>query len=461
MENGLYFRDRAGNDTRLSSVQQGKSQEEIKEVEVLVPKTVTVHDSDQLEFDDIQGRLYSEAAAKYAALNPGNQYLSFGFITDVHHITPGTSYDSSDVQCERNIKMMGTTLAKLGVDAAFFGGDMLNYRELTQQAYYYNRNIVVNLFDQYFKCPVFYAKGNHDKNNFAENSERVYNAAWHDMIRSRQWGTDDIAIKYLTTPENRNSFAVDFKKYKVRIVVNDVFPDTQDEAGNPITYDTKTDTAPLYDLAADGYNPAEWIIGSVQHDAATYGIWQSFFNTCRIGGGYGALKVNTKCKGVLGMIYGHIHQDNYSIIGSTFPYPWIMHQHGYSVNNTSVRNQYGTEKEYCFSIFIVDTDNMVLHMIRVGRGNDRDTPIIDQNTIAYAIKSTLTGCSMACDKYKSIKWAYAGDNLTFTLTPFSGKTLTSVTVTMSGVDVTASVYADGIITVPNVTGEMQITAVCE
>lgn len=51
-----------------------------------------------------------------------------------------------------------------------------------------------------------------------------------------------------------------------------------------------------------------------------------------------------------------------------------------------------------------------------------------------------------------------GDSYTATLTAATGYKLNTVTVTMGGVDVTASVYADAVITIAQVTGDIVITA---
>ncbi len=54
-----------------------------------------------------------------------------------------------------------------------------------------------------------------------------------------------------------------------------------------------------------------------------------------------------------------------------------------------------------------------------------------------------------------------GAAYTATLTPASGMKLKTVSVTMGGMDVTASVYAGGTISIPSVTGDIIITATAE
>lgn len=51
-----------------------------------------------------------------------------------------------------------------------------------------------------------------------------------------------------------------------------------------------------------------------------------------------------------------------------------------------------------------------------------------------------------------------GESYTATLTPYGGYVIDTITVTMNGIDVTANVYTDGVITIDSVTGDIVITA---
>ena len=52
----------------------------------------------------------------------------------------------------------------------------------------------------------------------------------------------------------------------------------------------------------------------------------------------------------------------------------------------------------------------------------------------------------------------SGESYTTMLTPDSGYTLGTVTVTMGGIDITSSAYSDGVVTIANVTGNITIKA---
>ena len=72
----------------------------------------------------------------------------------------------------------------------------------------------------------------------------------------------------------------------------------------------------------------------------------------------------------------------------------------------------------------------------------------------YSITNTLTHVTNSNGLSELIR----GGAYSATLTADAGYTLSTVTVTMGGVDVTSDVYDDGVITIPAVTGELVITA---
>ena len=77
--------------------------------------------------------------------------------------------------------------------------------------------------------------------------------------------------------------------------------------------------------------------------------------------------------------------------------------------------------------------------------------------ITYTITNTLTNVTTD----NPVSDITAGAGYTAVLSPADGCQLGSVTVTMGGVDVTASVYASGIVNIGTVTGDVIITATAE
>ena len=87
-------------------------------------------------------------------------------------------------------------------------------------------------------------------------------------------------------------------------------------------------------------------------------------------------------------------------------------------------------------------------------GTVNTTPVIVFDASAHTVTRTLTDTT-----YKGPAYANDGQAYTGTITPKSGYEISSVTVTMGGVDVTETAYADGTISIENVTGDIVITAV--
>lgn len=75
-------------------------------------------------------------------------------------------------------------------------------------------------------------------------------------------------------------------------------------------------------------------------------------------------------------------------------------------------------------------------------------------TVYYSITNTLTNVT----NNNSNTQVLENTSYIASLSANNGYTLESITVTMGGIDITSSVYADGVITVSNVTGDIIITA---
>ena len=93
--------------------------------------------------------------------------------------------------------------------------------------------------------------------------------------------------------------------------------------------------------------------------------------------------------------------------------------------------------------------NLITNAIVTLMQNNCKTPAGDH--VVYSVTHNLTGASATLGHYKGIT---AGKSFTETVAGESD----SVSVTMGGVDITATVYQNGVITIPAVTGDLVITA---
>lgn len=112
--------------------------------------------------------------------------------------------------------------------------------------------------------------------------------------------------------------------------------------------------------------------------------------------------------------------------------------------------------------------NLLLNILRRLAYIDEETDTLITalgNELATAVITGYRTISFALTHVTSTEGAQSvqyGDPFTCTLTPASGYAqIDSITVTMGGSDVTASVYNNGTITIPSVTGDVVVTAVAE
>lgn len=104
-------------------------------------------------------------------------------------------------------------------------------------------------------------------------------------------------------------------------------------------------------------------------------------------------------------------------------------------------------------VYISDQSANITALETALGGSGTSTPT-DPDTPTYTISNELVNVT----SNNSAASIAEGSSYTATLTANDGYTLGSVTVTMGGVDVTSDVYADGVINIASVTGNVEITA---
>ena len=153
---------------------------------------------------------------------------------------------------------------------------------------------------------------------------------------------------------------------------------------------------------------------------------------------------------VLAYFHGHNHKD---YINTSYSFPCIaITTAGGDVRDTdAVERVVGTITETAMDIVTINDTG--IYMTRLGAGSDRY--ILVDNTVVntYSVTNKLTNCTTS-SKVISVE---EGKPFSTTVTVNSGCELKSVKVTMSGVDITSDVYVDGVITIPEVTGNVVIT----
>lgn len=113
--------------------------------------------------------------------------------------------------------------------------------------------------------------------------------------------------------------------------------------------------------------------------------------------------------------------------------------------------QAGKASQALWTAVVVDTDAEKISFVRFGAGPDR---VFGYGPAVYhTISTSLTGVT-GSNPATSIVDGGAYSN---TITPNSGYTIDTVSVTMGGSDITSTAYGSGVITIPAVTGNVSIT----
>lgn len=109
-------------------------------------------------------------------------------------------------------------------------------------------------------------------------------------------------------------------------------------------------------------------------------------------------------------------------------------------------------KDTAFCVYTIDFADEIVYATCYGAGYDRTMSYKD--ITLYTVTNNLSQVNTS-NQAASVE---GGAAYTATLTAVDGYTIDTVTVTMGGVDITASVYSGGVITIPEVTGNIIISA---
>ena len=149
-------------------------------------------------------------------------------------------------------------------------------------------------------------------------------------------------------------------------------------------------------------------------------------------------------------LHGHIHKDTIDATSYSFAVASITTA-GADVRDTDppLRTP-NTATETALDFVIMS--KTAINFIRIGAGSDRVIALDD--TVYYSIKNNLTNVKSSNSAGNIVE----GNSYSATISANTGYELESVVITMGGVDITSSVYLDGVITITEVTGNIVITA---
>ncbi len=115
----------------------------------------------------------------------------------------------------------------------------------------------------------------------------------------------------------------------------------------------------------------------------------------------------------------------------------------------------GTGQDTAFVVYVVDTAAETIQAFCYGAGYDRIIGYGEVAPTVYSVTYNLTNVTSSNTTSEILE----GNAFTATLAANTGYEMSTVTVTMGGVDITSTSYSGGVVTISEVTGDIIITAV--
>lgn len=310
--------------------------------------------------------LLTTAKSRIAAYDHDGTKLKIAVITDLHRSEDGT-YTTNTIDDRYSLRLLSRLCDEIHFDAVFCGGDITNARDENAQYFRDNMEDVVADFDDLLPYTnVFATIGNHDKRYSTSRPNNTNEWLYSLYVNLYQDG-NGVELHYI----DETNFYVDFTKHHVRFIFINQYDDVDSNASwyanENLTSSTGIHTrgTTAWKAALPTTDKASWWVGIVYHGADntvpsnpsvrdwSFTDLSDTISNYISGGGK-----------VLGAIAGHYHTKQVATI-----------QPG--LNVIHVANAYATTaqlesvNEYCFSVFVIDTDTGMFHEVRTGRNAKR------------------------------------------------------------------------------------------
>lgn len=415
-------------------------------------------------------------AARVNVKDSGNT-LVFAAVSD-NHVNEGGSYEALTKTAVRHAGMAIEQVRKqveldfvVNLGDNYWSDNTILSAALKEQEYVNNA-----IFGAFYGLPQFRLVGNHDQNN-----------ATAVVPTAKVYGYNGAFCDYDATGSTRERGYgyKDFTDKKVRVICLNTSDYWNLKGGYGMSYEQKAWFMSALDLSGKS-DAANWKIVLLSHipldfphsyDYNTYPEVKAILDAY-VSGGTVSITVNPSyavgetASGVISYnysgknsakllcnIHGHVHNDCYAKMANNGVYriatptsnPKLISKQkyeGYSVPSVPAMTP-DTADETSVTVYVVNLDEEVIYSISYGAGEDR-TIYVKSFSIAY----NMSGCSVS----NAVTDVGYGNPYTTTVNANKYHTMSSVKVTMGGVDITNSVYSNGTISIPSVTGEVVITA---
>lgn len=412
------------------------------------------------------------------------------FVTDLHNMddAPRLEHANQAIQAMTRVT---------DIDCVVFGGDYIrNWVGITKAEAIEDIEQCREKFKNQI-VPTFWLRGNHDTNGYV--GERISKEEAYNLIANKN--VENGVVINSADPYGNYGY-VDFTNKKVRLVLvntsdNDFMglktvsdpANTADHinchnvsvtqlqwiANNALSF-----TESGWKVIFVSHLPLYWSTGSspTWYNSHTYTDDNGTKWTCNLSNMSNMIKAYINKTSFTATLNGETASKNFS--GLSY-YADIVngvngHQHAFLTNTDGLVNYISvgnaceggkasadgnsypktdnTANDTAFNIIDFDFKNEVAYCWNYGAGYDRVIPFRYVAKV-FIVTNALTNVNTS----NSVLTATEGASYSTTLTAKDGFKLDSVTVTMGGVDVTSTAYANGVITIANVTGDITITAI--
>lgn len=423
-----------------------------------------------------------EVAKKVRAVQT-EESITFIAMSDSHQLD--TSADI--VAGNKHAGMAAKALAYImpNIDFACFLGDYTAGSNTTtiEEGKRHFAEINDNIDEAFSGIPQFRTVGNHDDLHYsqAQNGSKLTQAELYQYIGIY----NDGAAVDPNNPQGGYCYR-DFTDKKLRVICLNTsdnlnagaITDAQLKWFAQTALDFSGKTAPSdWSFVVIGHHPADWVItpaavlkAYVGGETFTSGSWSKNFS--------GANSAT-----FLGNFHGHIHNfktgklhyrsntsttpittSEFNAVRVGIPNACFLRNNEYGQNSgaevddieygdVTYNKTAGTAQDTAFCVIVIDRSSKVIHAFCYGAGIDREISY-DFTLASYSVTNTLSNVTSS----NSTPSVTEGSSYYAELTAEDGYAIDSVTVTMGGLDITATAYGNGVVSIGAVTGNIVITA---
>lgn len=382
---------------------------------------------------------WKSTIADKAATIRGRDGYQFCFFTDVH-------WEDNNKQSPALIRQI---MIDTGADCCVCGGDLIVQQPTKADAI----AMLTQVRDAYGDLNVAYCVGNHDLNS-AENSDSsvfLTEAEWRGIF-----DTEHTGVTYYTHPSTGDLTAFGYRDHP-ESKIREIFVNT---GGMKYTSDNNAHWSSAMIWACDRIKElsAEWgvlIFAHIWWSPTGHMVKQAIATNIE---NYITQYASNRQAELIAIITGHTHDDycdynatdGYLITSTTTD----SGSEQASIDEVNPTRTPSTTLEQAFDVITVDRTNKMLYFDRIGAGSSRALPYYHMASFGVIYNLTAVSSSNSATSVQS------GAAYTTTLAPDSGKEMSSVVITMGGVDITSTAYdsSTGVVSIASVTGNVTITA---